>query len=379
MKIGPEQLVALRYVARSLGDLREDVVFVGGMIRGLLLTDAGASSPRHTDDVDLVVKVASTGEYQTTLRKRLHERGFREDERENAPLCRWMLGSITVDVMPTKANVLGFSNPWYPLALRTAVNTELPPDADGSVSIRVISAPLFCATKLVAFESRGGGDLLHTDIEDFITVVDGRSELVRELEAAKPDLRKFVGETVRSLMRRGLDDELASHLEGDIASQARLPYVRTALERIARIPKLLRLGEQVTARVDGEPGATGGARHGAWTYEILGVQRALASKPPAASVHVAVLAKLTSHGNTAGTTGDGRNVLVEDAKGRRFPPLYKLLHGERAQRGMPDPYDQVLPDVPFQTAWVYELPRDVSRLRLLLPFDNVEMPFDLPA
>ncbi|MEZ4299013.1 MAG: nucleotidyl transferase AbiEii/AbiGii toxin family protein [Polyangiaceae bacterium] len=376
MKIAPEQLASLRHVARSLGDLRDDFVFVGGMIRGLLLTDAGASSPRHTDDVDLVVKVASTNEYQTTLRKRLRERGFREDERKNAPICRWILDSVTVDVMPTKGNVLGFSNPWYPQALRTAMTIDLPPDSDGAVAIRVISPPLFCATKLVAFESRGGGDLLHTDLEDFVTLVDGRSELVREMDAEKPDLRKFVGEKVRSLLRRGLDDELASHLEGDSASQARLPYVRTALERIARIPNVLRVGSAVTARSGGDPGATGVPRDGAWTYEILGVQRAIASKPPVSSVHVAVLAKLTSHSRTAGTTGDGRNVFVEDGMGRRFRPLSKLLHKERAARGMPDPYDQILPDVPFQTAWVYELPSDAVRLRLLLPFDNVELPFD---
>lgn len=379
MKIGPEQLVALRHVARSLGDLRGDVVFVGGMIRGLLLTDAGASSPRHTDDVDLVVKVTSTSEYQTTLRNRLRERGFREDERKGAPLCRWILGSITVDVMPTKSKVLGFSNPWYPQAVRTAVNIELPPDSDGAVSIRVISAPLFCATKLVAFESRGGGDLLHTDLEDFVTVVDGRSELVHEMDAEKPELRKFVGETVRSLLRRGLGDELASHLEGDSASQARLPYVRTSLNRLARIPTVLHVGESVSARSGGDPGVTGVPRDSAWTYEILGVQRALVSKPPASSVHVTVLAKLTSHSSTAGTTGDGRNVFIEDGKGRRFPPLDKLLHKERAGRGMPGPYDPILPDVPFQTAWVYELPSDAVRLRLLLPFDDVELPFEIPA
>jgi len=255
---------------------------------------------------------------------------------------------------------------------------ELPPDPDGSVSIRVISAPLFCATKLVAFESRGGGDLLHTDLEDFVTVVDGRGELVRELDAEKPELRKFVGETVRSLLRRGLDDELASHLEGDAASQARLPYVRTALERIARIPTALRVGEPVTAR-SGDPGATGAPRYGAWTYEILGVERALVSRPPASSVHVTVLAKLTSHGSAAGTTRDGHDMLVEDGKGRRFPPLHKLSHKERARRGMPGQRDPILPDVPFQTAWVYELPCDAVRLRLLLPFDDVELPFDLPA
>lgn len=82
---------------------------------------------------------------------------------------------------------------------------------------------------------------------------------------------------------------------------------------------------------------------------------------------------------TAGTTGDGRAVVVEDGVGRRFLPLYKLLHGEGARRSMPDPYDQILPHEAFDTVWVYELPTNARGLRLLLPFDNVELRFPRPV
>ena len=112
MKASPEQLVALRKVARGLGSLRSEVVFVGGITTGLLVTDPGAPTARPTTDVDLIIEVSSTIEYQTKLRKRLRQRGFREDSRENAPLCRWLLGPIAVDVMPVRKGVLGFSNVW---------------------------------------------------------------------------------------------------------------------------------------------------------------------------------------------------------------------------------------------------------------------------
>jgi hypothetical protein len=46
---------------------------------------------------------------------------------------------------------------------------------------------------------------------------------------------------------------------------------------------------------------------------------------------------------------------------------------------MPEPYDQVLPHEPFDTVWVYELPENAKGLRLLLPFDNVELPFGRPT
>jgi hypothetical protein len=39
--------------------LREWMVFVGGMVRGLLITDPGATSERPTDDVDAIVRIAS--------------------------------------------------------------------------------------------------------------------------------------------------------------------------------------------------------------------------------------------------------------------------------------------------------------------------------
>lgn len=42
-------------VVKRLGDLRERVVFVGGMIRPLLITDPAVEAARPTLDVDLIV------------------------------------------------------------------------------------------------------------------------------------------------------------------------------------------------------------------------------------------------------------------------------------------------------------------------------------
>ena len=376
MKASPEQLIALRSVARGLGTIKDEVVFVGGITSGLLVTDPGAPTARPTKDVDLVIEVASTIEYQTKLRKRLIRRGFREDSREDAPLCRWLLGPIAVDIMPVRPGVLGFSNAWYDHARQTSKSVTLPADEEGSLSLKVVSAPAFLATKLVAWNSRGGGDLLHSDIEDIVAVVDGRSELLAELEGDLPELRRFVAESITSLFAAGLEDQLAGHLQGDGASQGRIPIVLTALRRIARHPKLLRVGDRVTARSGGDPGVTRVPPGSPWDWEILGIEKAVASRPPPGSSHIVVLARLKSHSMTAGTTGDGRDVFVEDWMGRRFPPMDKLLHSERQRRGMLDPFGQIVPKEPFDTAWVYELPSNAKGLRLLLPFEHVELPFD---
>jgi hypothetical protein len=378
MKASPDQLAALRLVARRLGKLRDEVVFVGGMTTGLLVTNRGAPMARPTNDVDVILEVASTVEYQTKLRKRLRACGFREATGEGAPLCRWLLEGVAVDVMPTQAGVLGFSNRWYAHAVASARSATLPPDEGGVVSINVIAAPAFLATKLVSWRARGKGDLLHHDIEDVVSVVDGRPQLLGEIESDTPEIRKFLAESVASLFRAGLEELLPSHLPGDSASQARFPSVLTTFRRIERCPRLLKLGERVVAASNGDPGATNVPGDASWDWEIRRIESAVASKPSPGCCHVAVVARLTSHSMTAGTTGDGRAVLVEDSVGRRFRPLYKLLGGERARRSMPDLSVQILPHEPFNTVWVYELPTNANDLRLLLPFDNIELPFELP-
>jgi hypothetical protein len=54
----PLQVEQILAVARHLGDLRERVVFVGGMVCDRLVTDPAAAPARPTDDVDVIVDSA---------------------------------------------------------------------------------------------------------------------------------------------------------------------------------------------------------------------------------------------------------------------------------------------------------------------------------
>jgi hypothetical protein len=85
--------------------------------------------------------------------------------------------------------VLGFSNRWYRAAHATALDHRL---SDGTW-IRLISPALFVATKLEAWLGRGRGDVLTSrDVEDIVTLFDGRSTLPQEIVAADPMLRAFI-------------------------------------------------------------------------------------------------------------------------------------------------------------------------------------------
>jgi len=218
-------------VARRLGALRDRVVFVGGAVRGVLITDPGAAPERPTDDVDLIVEVTSAaGLYR--LGTELRSLGFREDASPGAPICRWLIEGVKVDVMPTEGNVLGFSNRWYAEAMVHSITLEV----DGQ-RFRVINAPCFCATKLEAFRDRGNGDFYHHDLEDVIAVVDGREELTREMRVAPEGVRRFVASEIRSLLARAeFHAALPGHLPGDAASQERLSLV---LERLRALGSLV--------------------------------------------------------------------------------------------------------------------------------------------
>lgn len=91
----------------------------------------------------------------------------------------------TLDLMPSQPGVLSFHNRWYPLAVSTASHMTLP----SGRSIKLIAAAVFIATKLEAFKGRGNSDFLAShDLEDIVTVVDGRPELLDELRGAPEEL-----------------------------------------------------------------------------------------------------------------------------------------------------------------------------------------------
>ena len=112
-------LQLLEDAATVLRPVLEEFVFVGGCATGLLVTDPAAGGVRPTTDVDVITEASSYGGYNA-LADRLRELGLTEDARDDAPICRWRYGRLTIDVMPSDGHVLGFSNQWYAPAMATA-------------------------------------------------------------------------------------------------------------------------------------------------------------------------------------------------------------------------------------------------------------------
>lgn len=223
-------LPLLESVVAALGPLCPRFVFVGGCVTGLLITEAASPPLRTTRDVDVIVEVVSLGEYHT-LEHQLQQAGLRHDRSQDAPVCRWLAGSTVLDVMPTDRAVLGFGNRWYDEAVRTAVTHALP----SGTSIRLITAPVFIATKLEAFADRGDGDFLAShDLEDITTIIDGRPALADEAAVASPEIRRHLSAQMKVLLQSSAFlNALPGHLPGDPVSQARLPLILERMQRLS--------------------------------------------------------------------------------------------------------------------------------------------------
>lgn len=221
-------LALLLGVAQAMGSLCEQVVFVGGCATGLLLDDAGLMDVRPTEDVDAIVEVASLAAYHR-LAEQLMQRGFKQTMADNTPPFRWYWNRMQLDLVPLDEKVLGFANPWYRAGYEEALTVEL---ATG-LKVRHLSAPHFLATKFEAFKDRGQNDVyLSHDLEDIMTVMEGRSAVALEMAAAHQAVRKHVGQSVAGLL-----DMPAFHnaLPGLLSDPEREQTVKGRLNQISKL------------------------------------------------------------------------------------------------------------------------------------------------
>ena len=221
----------LTSIANAMGALREQVVFVGGCATVLLITQPLVADARATEDVDAIVEVASLVGYHA-LAAQLMEQGFKQTMADNTPPFRWYWNGMQLDLVPLDEKVLGFANPWYRVGFEEALSAEL---ADG-LMVRHLSAPHFLATKFEAFKDRGGNDVyLSHDLEDIMTVMEGRASAAREVAAASAPVRQHVAQAAAALLQI---PAFHNALPGLLSDPEREPTVKARLTQIAKLKDL---------------------------------------------------------------------------------------------------------------------------------------------
>jgi predicted nucleotidyltransferase len=204
----------LRAVAQALKPLNQKVVFVGGATIALYGNPDTAFEVRPTDDIDVVVELATYGSF-AKLEEKLREIGFVNDT-EAKVVCRYKIKGITVDIMPTEPNVIGFSNQWYPPGFTNAVSYDL------TERERIYIFPLeyLIATKLEAFFSRGKTDFLFSrDFEDLVYIFENAEGIEDVLAGCSGDLKNYlVSSFLLLLQHEDFEEGLFAHLHPTHAS-----------------------------------------------------------------------------------------------------------------------------------------------------------------
>jgi hypothetical protein len=226
----PTPVESMRLVATELQPLGVPFAFIGGCAVWLLVDAPEFTDFRPTDDVDIIIEVVTLVEYYG-LEDRLRAAGCQNDMSEGAPICRWIIKGCRVDIMPIDSKALGMNSKWFPEALESATITDL----GAGQTARVITAPLFVATKLAAFHDRGRMDVYCShDLEDIVTVVDGREDIVETITSSPDDIRNFIARSFQALTDHpDFEDAIVGHLPATFGARTRAADVQKKFAAIA--------------------------------------------------------------------------------------------------------------------------------------------------
>ena len=78
--------------------------------------------------------------------------------------------------------------------------------------------------------------MLSHDLEDLITVIDGRRSVLTEVQAAPQSLQRYIADCFsKLLLDEAFDEALPGHLPPDAASQARLGLLLQTLTDLSNL------------------------------------------------------------------------------------------------------------------------------------------------
>lgn len=221
-----ENLIRIKAINEVLIGLKQEFVFVGGATVSLYNSNPEiVSGIRPTDDVDVIIELASYGGY-AEIDEKLRALGFKNDIASGV-ICRYHIQGIIVDVMPTDPKVIGFSNRWYPEGFANAIDFKL----DGDRSIRIFSLPYFMASKWEAFKGRGKNDYrVSKDFEDIVYVLENVDDLEEQLQTSNDGVKAYLREELgRVIDNEDFEEGLYAHLAGGYGGMD-ANYIKVKLE-----------------------------------------------------------------------------------------------------------------------------------------------------
>lgn len=162
--------IIIQRVAQALGELNNEVIYVGGATVSLYINDPAADDVRPTKDIDISIKIVSITHLEE-IREKLVAKGFKQSA-DLGVVCRFKLDDILVDVMGTQPVGWAPANPWFELGFEHKEQIQME-----ECTINIMPLSYFLASKFVAHSDRGGNDpRMSHDFEDIIYILDNRTD-----------------------------------------------------------------------------------------------------------------------------------------------------------------------------------------------------------
>lgn len=196
-----------RKVAKALGPLNNQVVYVGGAVVSLYIDDPSADDVRPTKDLDLTMEIASLGELES-LREDLVARGFVQTAMEDV-VCRFKYDDVLIDVMATIPIGWAPGNRWFEQGFKKAFTFDL-----DDLQIRLLPLPYFLATKFDAFFDRGIKDIYAShDYEDIVYLLNHCSDISDQVLDSEDDVKIYLKESASKIIEsRSLKEAIVGNL-----------------------------------------------------------------------------------------------------------------------------------------------------------------------
>ncbi len=188
-------------VANSLEELNNDVIYVGGAVVSLYVTDEGAEQPRPTKDIDISVQI-STYSQMDEFREKLALKNIYPAPSEKV-MYRYSYEDILIDFIPFEETPLGPTNSWLKPGFEKAY-----PVGIGESEIKILPVSLFLATKWEAFKSRGSDPRTSHDFEDIIYIIDNNLKVVEDTQNANKDVQDFLKEMSNEILNHSSRNEI---------------------------------------------------------------------------------------------------------------------------------------------------------------------------
>ncbi|WP_373517166.1 nucleotidyl transferase AbiEii/AbiGii toxin family protein [Pricia sp.] len=214
----------IKKIALTLGELNNDVIYVGGATVSLYINDPAADDVRPTRDIDISLQILSIPQLEE-IRELLVDKGFKQSA-DLGVICRFKLDDILIDVMSTKAVGWAPANQWFADGFDQRETVLI-----DEIQIQIMPLPYFLASKFSAFTDRGGSDPRYSkDFEDITYILNNRMDWHEVLINSEANVKEFLA---RRLQKINDSSMLQEAMRGNLFYEGQSERFKMIIEKIA--------------------------------------------------------------------------------------------------------------------------------------------------